>query len=50
MHFVTLSNWKKQLKEDGAKAFGGAGELKEKDEEKRVPALGRISPLPAHKP
>ena len=27
---VTLSNWKKKLKENGSKAFGGSGELKEK--------------------
>ena len=26
-----LSNWKKKLKDNGAKAFGGAGELKEKE-------------------
>jgi len=30
IHPVTLSNWKRRLKEDGAKAFGGDDELKEK--------------------
>jgi len=30
IHPVTLSSWKKQLKENGSKAFGGSGELKEK--------------------
>jgi len=30
IHPVTLSNWKKKLKENGSKAFGGSGELKEK--------------------
>jgi transposase-like protein len=27
-----LSNWKKKLKENGSKAFGGSDELKEKKE------------------
>ena len=30
IHPVTLSNWKKKLKENGSKAFGSSGELKEK--------------------
>ena len=30
IHPVTLSNWKKRLKENGSKAFGGGDELKEK--------------------
>ncbi|MCS3613088.1 transposase [Salinibacter ruber] len=30
IHPVTLSNWKKKLKENGSKAFGGGDELKEK--------------------
>jgi hypothetical protein len=29
---VTLSGWKTKLKENGAKAFGGSDELKEKKE------------------
>jgi transposase-like protein len=36
VHPATLSNWKKQLKEDGAKAFGGDNEVKEK--KKRSPS------------
>ena len=32
IHPVTLSNWKKKLKENGSKAFGGDNELKEKEE------------------
>jgi transposase len=31
IHPVTLSNWKKKLKENGSKAFGGGDELKEKN-------------------
>jgi len=31
VHPVTLSNWKKKLKDNGAKAFGGDNELKEKE-------------------
>ena len=31
VHPVTLSNWKKKLKENGPKAFGGDNELKEKE-------------------
>ena len=30
IHSVTLSNRQRRLKEDGAKAFGGTGEFKEK--------------------
>ena len=30
IHPVTLSNWKKKLKENGSKAFGGSDELTEK--------------------
>ncbi len=30
IHPVTFSNWKKKLKENGSKAFGGGNELKEK--------------------
>jgi transposase-like protein len=30
IHPVTLSNWKKKLKENGSNAFGGGDELKEK--------------------
>jgi transposase-like protein len=30
IHPVTLSNWKKKLKENGSKAFGAGDELKEK--------------------
>jgi transposase-like protein len=40
VHPVTLSNWKKKLKEDGAKAFGGDNELKEK--EKKIAKLERM--------
>ena len=40
MHLVTLSNWKTKLKDNGAKAFGGAGELKEK--EKTIATLERM--------
>jgi transposase-like protein len=32
IHPVTLSNWKKKLKENGSKAFGSGDELKEKKE------------------
>ena len=32
IHPVTLSNWKKKLKENGSKAFGGDNQLKEKEE------------------
>lgn len=32
VHPVTLSNWKKKLKENGAKAFGGDDQLKDKEE------------------
>jgi transposase-like protein len=32
IHPVTLSNWKKKLKENGSKAFGGGDELKEKND------------------
>jgi transposase-like protein len=32
IHPVTLSNWKKQLKENGSKAFGGDDDLKEKQD------------------
>lgn len=35
-----LSNWKKKLKENGAKAFGGDNELKEK--EKKIAKLERM--------
>ncbi len=37
---MTLSNWKKKLKEDGAKAFGGDNELKET--EKKIAKLKRM--------
>ncbi len=30
IHPVTLSNWKRKLKENGSKAFGGDDELKKK--------------------
>lgn len=40
VHPVTLSNWKTQLQEDGAKAFGGDNELKEK--EKKIAKLERM--------
>ena len=40
VHPVTLSNWKKKLKEDGAKAFGGDNELREK--EKKIASLERM--------
>lgn len=40
VHPVTLSNWKRKLKEDGAKAFGGDNELKEK--EKKIADLERM--------
>ena len=30
IHPVTLSNWKKKIKENSSKAFGGGDELKEK--------------------
>jgi transposase-like protein len=40
VHPVTLSNWKKKLKEDGAKAFGGDNQLKEK--EKKIANLERM--------
>lgn len=40
VHPVTLSGWKKQLKENGAKAFGGDNELKEK--EKKIVKLERM--------
>lgn len=30
IHPVTLSNWKKKLKENGSKAFGTSDDLKEK--------------------
>lgn len=32
VHPVTLSNWKKKLKENGRKAFGSGDEQKEKKE------------------
>jgi transposase len=32
IHPVTLSNWKKQFKDNGAKVFGSDGELKEKEQ------------------
>lgn len=32
IHPVTLSNWKKKLKENGSKAFGGDDDLKEKQD------------------
>ena len=32
IHPVTLSNWKRCLKEDGAKASGGDNDLKEKEQ------------------
>jgi transposase-like protein len=41
VHPVTLSNWKKKLKEDGAKAFGGNNELKEKRKNRQAGAHGR---------
>jgi hypothetical protein len=37
---VTLSNWKKKLRDNGAKAFGGDNELKEK--EKKIASLERM--------
>ena len=37
---MTLSNWKKKLKDNGAKAFGGDNELKEK--EKTIATLERM--------
>ncbi len=40
VHPVTLSNGKKKLKDNGAKAFGGAGGLKEK--EKKIANLERM--------
>lgn len=40
IHPVTLSNWKSRLKEDGAKAFGGDNELKEK--EQKIARLERM--------
>jgi transposase-like protein len=40
VHPVTLSNWKKKLKDNGAKAFGGDNELKEK--EKKIANLERM--------
>jgi hypothetical protein len=40
VHPVTLSNWKKKLKDNGAKAFGGDNELKER--EKKIAALERM--------
>jgi transposase-like protein len=39
VHLLTLSNRKKKLKEDGAEAIGGAGELKEKEEDCQAGAL-----------
>jgi transposase len=32
IHPVTLSNWKKKLKENGSKAFGSGDELKQKND------------------
>jgi transposase-like protein len=32
IHPVTFSNWKKKLKENGSKAFGGGDDLKEKND------------------
>ena len=40
VHPVTLSNWKKQFKENGAKVFGGDNEIKSK--EKRIAKLERM--------
>jgi len=40
IHPVTLSNWKSRLKEDGAKAFGGHNQLKEK--EQKIARLERM--------
>jgi transposase-like protein len=40
VHPVTLSNWKKKLKDNGAKAVGGAGGLKEK--EKKIANIERM--------
>jgi hypothetical protein len=40
VHPVTRSNWKKKLKDDGAKAFGGDNQLKEK--EKTIVNLERM--------
>jgi len=40
VHPVTLPNCKKKLKENGAKAFGGDNELKEK--EKKIANLERM--------
>ena len=40
VHPVTLSNWKRQFREDGAKIFGGDNELKKK--EKRIAKLERM--------
>ena len=40
VHPVTLSNWKKQFQEDGAKVFGGDDELKQK--EKKIAKLERM--------
>ena len=40
VHPVTLSNWKKKLKDNGAKAFGGDNDLKEK--EKKIAKLERM--------
>jgi hypothetical protein len=39
VHIATLTNWTKKLKEDGAKAFGGDNEIKEK--EKKIAKLER---------
>ena len=40
VHPVTLSSWKKKLKDNGAKAFGGDNALKEK--EKKIANLERM--------
>jgi hypothetical protein len=40
IHPVTLSNWKRKLKQNGAKAFGGDNDLKKKDD--KIANLGRM--------
>ena len=40
VHPVTLSNWKKQFQENGAKVFGGDNEIKNK--EKKIAKLERM--------
>jgi transposase-like protein len=43
IHPVASSNWKKKLKENGSKAFGGSGTLKEKKD--KIAKLERGGPI-----